>query len=162
MPFDLFSEEYVSYKSELEHRYSSIKTYLLTERQRIFLTRILAQNTDRATWYQSLAYVVLDKQLESMMDEEETYLIDNLVHSFKELLKYAELSNKGLTSDDHFFRFEMIANDGVSTQQVIQLSTTKAEQAKALETRINELLSGDSDIDAYALLSIIKKRLRDD
>ena len=158
----LKSKEYTSYKVELEHRYSSIKTYLLTERQRIFLTRILAQNTDRATWYQSLAYVVLDKQLESMMDEEEAYLIDNLVHSFKELLKYAELSNKGLTSDDNFFRFEMIANDGVSTQQVIQLSTTKAEQAKALETRINELLSGDSDIDAYALLSIIKKRLNDD
>ena len=64
--------------------------------------------------------------------------------------------------NDNFFRFEMIANDGVSTQQVIQLSTTKAEQAKALETRINKLLSGDSDIDAYALLSIIKKRLRDD
>ena len=158
----LKSKEYASYKAELENRYSSIKTYLLTERQRIFLTRILAQNTDRVTWYQSLAYVVLDKQLESMMDEEEAYLIDNLVHSFKELLKYAELSNKGLTSDDNFFRFEMIANDGVSTQQVIQLSTTKAEQAKALETRINELLSGDSDIDAYALLSIIKKRLNDD
>ena len=158
----LKSKEYASYKAELENRYSSIKTYLLTERQRIFLTRILAQNTDRATWYQSLAYVVLDKQLESMMDEEEAYLIDNLVHSFKELLKYAELSNNGLTRNDNFFRFEMIANDGVSTQQVIQLSTTKAEQAKAIETRINELLSGDSDIDAYALLSIIKKRLRDD
>ena len=96
------------------------------------------------------------------MDEEEAYLIDNLVHSFKELLKYAELSNKGLTSDDNFFRFEVISNDGAATQQVIQLSTTKVEQAKALETRINELLSGDSDIDAYALLSIIKKRLNND
>ena len=65
------------------------------------MTRVLAQNTDRVTWYQSLAYVVLDKQLENLMDEEEAYLIDNLVHSFKELLKYAELSNKGLTSDDN-------------------------------------------------------------
>ena len=96
------------------------------------------------------------------MDEEETYLIDNLVHSFKELLKYAELSNKGLTSDDNFFRFEMIANDGVSTQQIVQLSTAKAKQAQALEAKISKLLSGDSDVDAYALLSMIKKQLHND
>ena len=89
-------------------------------------------------------------------------MIDNLVHSFKELLKYAELSNKGLTSDDKFFRFEMISNDGVSTQQVVQLNTAKAKQAKALEAKIDLLLSGDSDIDAYALLSIIKKKLSND
>ena len=158
----LKSKEFASYKSELDQRYSSIKTYLLTERQKTFLTRVLAQTTDRVTWYQSLAYVVLDKQLETLMDEEEAYLIDNLVHSFKELLKYAELSNKGLTSDDNFFRFEMIANDGVSTQQVVQLSTAKAKQAKALEAKIDLLLSGDSDIDAYALLSIIKKKLNND
>ena len=96
------------------------------------------------------------------MDEEEAYLIDNLLHSFKELLKYAELSNNGLTSDDNFIRFEMIANDGVSTQQLVQLSTAKAKQAKTLEDKINELLSGESDIDAYALLSILKKKLNND
>jgi hypothetical protein len=158
----LKSKEYASYKVELEQRYSSVKANLLTERQKIFLTRVLAQNTDRVTWYQSLAYVVLDKQLESLMDEEETYLIDNLVHSFKELLKYAELSNKGLTIDDNFFRCEIISNDGVSTQQIIQLSSAKAMQAKTLEAKIDELLSGDSDIDAYALLSIIKKKLNND
>jgi hypothetical protein len=105
---------------------------------------------------------VLDKQLEALMDEEEAYLIDNLVHSFKELLKYAELSNKGLTSDDNFFRFEMISNDGAATQQIVQLSSAKAKQAKSLEAKIDKLLSGDSDIDAYALLSIIKKRLNND
>ena len=158
----LKSKDYASYKAELEQRYSAIKTYLLTERQKTFLTRVLAQNTDRVTWYQSLAYVVLDKQLEALMDEEEAYLIDNLVHSFKELLKYAELSNKGLTSDDNFFRFEMISNDGAATQQIVQLSSAKAKQAKSLEAKIDKLLSGDSDIDAYALLSIIKKKLNND
>lgn len=82
----LKSKEFASYKSELDQRYSSIKTYLLTERQKTFLTRVLAQTTDRVTWYQSLAYVVLDKQLETLMDEEEAYLIDNLVHSLRSCL----------------------------------------------------------------------------
>lgn len=99
----LKSKDYALYKTELEQRYESIKTYLLTERQKTFLTRILAKNTDRTTWYQSLAYVILDKQLDALMDEEEAYLVDNLIHSFKELLKYVEISNNGLTSEDNFF-----------------------------------------------------------
>lgn len=158
----LQSKDYASYKVELEQRYASIKTYLLTERQKTFLTRILAKNTDRATWYQSLAYIVLDKQLEALLDEEEAYLMDNLVHSFKELLKYVEISNKGLTNEDNFFRFEMISNDGTATQQIVQLSSVKTKQAKTLEEKINKFLSGDREIDAYALLSIIKKKLNND
>ena len=159
----LKSKEFSSYKAELEQRYASIKTYLLTERQKTFLTRILIKNTDRVTWYQSLAYVVLDKQLEALIDEEEAYLVDNLIHLFKELLKYAEMSsNKGLTSEDSFFRFEMISSDGTTSQQIAQLNAKKTEQAKKLESEINKLLSNDSEIDTYALLSIIKKRLNDD
>ena len=153
----LKSKEYASYKVELEHRYASIKTYLLTERQKTFLTRIIAKNTDRTTWYQSLAYIVLDKQLESLLDEEEAYLMDNLIHSFKELLKYVEISDKGLTNGDNFFRFEIISNNGAATQQIIQLSSVKTKQAKTLEEKINKFLSGDRDIDTYTLLSIIKK-----
>lgn len=156
------SKDYALYKTELEQRYESIKTYLLTERQKTFLTRILAKNTDRTTWYQSLAYVILDKQLDALMDEEEAYLVDNLIHSFKELLKYVEISNNGLTSEDNFFRFEMISNDGISTQQIVQLSSVKAKQAKTLEDKIEKLLSGDNEIDAYALLNIIKNRLNND
>ena len=56
----------------------------------------------------------------------------------------------------------MISNDGAATQQIVQLSSTKAKQAKSLEAKIDKLLSGDSDIDAYALLSIIKKKLNND
>lgn len=158
----LKSKEFSLYKAELEQRYASIKTYLLTERQKTFLTRILTKNTDRATWYQSLAYVVLDKQLEALIDEEEAYLVDNLVHLFKELLKYVEISNKGLASGDNFFRFEMISSDGTTSQQIVQLNATKTEQAKKLEAKIDKLLSSDSEINAYALLSIIKKKLNDD
>lgn len=115
------------------------------------------KNTDRTTWYQSLAYIVLDKQLESLLDEEEAYLMDNLIHSFKELLKYVEISDKGLTNEDNFFRFEIISNNGAATQQIIQLSSVKTKQAKTLEEKINKFLSGDRDIDTYTLLSIIKK-----
>ena len=56
----------------------------------------------------------------------------------------------------------MISNDGAATQQIVQLSTAKAKQAEVLEAKIDKILSGDSDIDTYTLLSIIKKKLNDD
>lgn len=159
---NLKSKEFSAYKAELEQRYASIKTYLLTEKQKTFLTRILTKNIDRVTWYQSLSYVILDKQLEALLDEEESYLIDNLIHSFKELLKYVEISNKGLTNEDNFFSFEMISNNGKTTRQIIQLSKAKTKQSENIEVKIDKLLSGDNDIDTYALLSVIKKRLNND
>ena len=56
----------------------------------------------------------------------------------------------------------MISNDGTATQQIVQLSSVKTKQAKTLEEKINKFLSGDREIDAYALLSIIKKKLNND
>ena len=79
-----------------------------------------------------------------------------------ELMKYVDISDKGLTSEDNFYRLELVSNKGRTIQQVIQLSTTKVKQAKTLENQINKLLSGDSDVDAYVLLSIINKRLNND
>lgn len=38
----------------------------------------------------------------------------------------------------------------------------RQSKQKKLEAKIDKLLSSDSDINAYALLSIIKKRLNDD
>ena len=158
----LKSMEFSIYKQELEERYSCIKTYLLTERQKAILTRIISKTTDRTTWYQSLAYIILDKQLENLLDEEEVYLMDNLVHSFKELDKFIDVSGLDFKSDDDFMRFELISNQGAMTPQIIRLDQSRAEKAKRIEKRIDDLLSGDNEVDAYALLSILKKRLGDE
>ena len=156
----LQSTDYLAYKEELAQLYANIKTYLLTERQKTFLTRILAKNVDRTTWYQSLAYIVLDKPLDTLLDEEESYLIDNLVHSFKELQKFIDVSNKNFTPSDHFIRFEMITAQGAIDPCIIQLNNQKTEQAQSLEKQIDQLLSGDNEVDAYVLLSIIQKKLK--
>ena len=109
-------------------------------------------------FYQSLAFIMLDKQLENILDEEEIYLIDNLVHSFKELEKYIDISNKGYNSDDNFIRVELISNKGAIAPHIVHLDDHKSIKAKNIEDKINELLSGDNDIDSFALLSILTKR----
>lgn len=159
---NLKSNEFSSYKIELENRYSCIKTYLLTDKQKTILTRITSNAIDKKNWYQSLAYVILDKQLENILDEEESYLIDNLIYSFKELEKYIDISNKGFESNDDFIRVELISNQGSISPQIIHLNEQKSDKATKLENKINKLLSGDNEIDAYALLNILKKKFKDE
>ncbi len=155
---NLRSSDFGKYKVEIEEKYAQVKTYLLTDKQKAMLARIVAKSVDKITWYQSLAYLVLDKPLEQLLDEEENYLVDNLVHVFKELDKFVEIS--GFNKEDDFFRFELISNDGMMTPQIVHLNDAKTKKAAKLESRIDALLSGDDDVDAYALLSILKRRLR--
>ena len=158
----LKSTDFIQYKKELEERYSCLKTYLLTDKQKAILNRILYPAADKVSWYQSLAYVILDKQLENLLDEEEAYLIDNLIHLFKELDKYIDISRQNLEHEDNFIRIEMISNDGAISPQVVRLNKNKIDVAQKIEKQINKLLSGDSEVDAYALLMILKRRLGDE
>ena len=158
----LKSTDFIQYKKELEERYSCLKTYLLTDKQKAILNRILSPAADKVSWYQSLAYVILDKQLENLLDEEEAYLIDNLIHLFKELDKYIDISRQNLEHEDNFIRIEMISNDGAISPQVVRLNKSKIDVAQKIEKQIDKLLSGDSEVDAYALLMILKRRLGDE
>ena len=158
----LKSTDFIQYKKELEERYSCLKTYLLTDKQKAILNRILSPATDKISWYQSLAYIILDKQLDNLIDEEEAYLIDNLIHLFKELDKYIDISRKNLAHEDNFIRIEMISNDGAISPQVVRLNKDKIDIAQKVERQIDNLLSGDNEVDAYALLMILKKKLGDE
>lgn len=158
----LKSTDFIQYKKELEERYSCLKTYLLTDKQKAILNRILSPAADKVSWYQSLAYVILDKQLENLLDEEEAYLIDNLIHLFKELDKYIDISRQNLEHEDNFIRIEMISNDGAISPQVVRLNKSKIDVAQKIEKQIDKLLSGDSEVDVYALLMILKRRLGDE
>ena len=156
---NLKSSDFFHYKKELEDRYLCVKTYLLTDRQKTILNRILSQSSDKVSWYQSLAYVILDKQLDNLLDEEEAYLVDNLVHLFKELDKFVDISNSNLEQNDKFIRIEMIANDGVVSPQIVRLNDSRLDAAQKIEEKIDKLLSGDNEVDAYALLTVLKKKL---
>ncbi|MFA5850042.1 MAG: hypothetical protein WC833_09170 [Bacteroidales bacterium] len=158
----LKSSEYSDYKCEIENRYKNIKTQLLTTKQKTFLNRIITPMQDRTSWYQSISYIVLDKQLESLLDEEEEYLIDNLIYLFNELTKYVEISKEIVDHNDKFFRFEMISEMGELKPQIFRLSSKKESEAKTLEKKIREILSGDSNLDVYTLLNILKNKLNDE
>lgn len=76
--------------------------------------------------------------------------------------KYIDISRQNLEHEDNFIRIEMISNDGAISPQVVRLNKSKVDVAQKIEKQIDKLLSGDSEVDVYALLIILKKKLRDE
>ena len=84
------------------------------------------------------------------------------IHLFKELDKYIDISRQNLEHEDNFIRIEMISNDGAISPQVVRLNKSKIDIVQRIEKQINKQLSGDCEVDAYALLMILKRRLEDE
>jgi len=75
---------------------------------------------------------------------------------------YIDISRQNLEHEDNFIRIEMISNDGAISPQVVRLNKSKIDVAQKIEKQIDKLLSGDSEVDVYALLMILKRRLGDE
>jgi len=159
---NLYSPEYGEYIKEIRARLSNVKTYLMTDKQREFYTHAVTVYDNRAEWFQSVCYTVLDQRLDSLRDEQEEKLLDDLVYMFRTCEKYADISKKtteGTTEDA--YSFDLVTNHGTDIRtQTYVLSDKDKQRANDLETRINELLSAsDNNVSVCTLLSLLNKKI---
>ena len=160
--FGLQNGDYEKYVQEVQERLSSVKTYLLTDKLKEFYHHVMTEYDNRTLWFQSICYVVLDHKLESLKDEEEEKLSNDLVYMFRECEKYADISKK---TDDltgcEAYSFDMVSSKGETfyTQTYILPKSDKDKSTK-LEERINQLLTGDNNLDVCTLLSILNKKIK--
>ena len=114
-----------------------MKAYLLTDKQRECYHHVMTEYDNRTQWYQSICYVALGNQLYRMRDEDEVKLHSELLSLFRKCEDVAMLSKRGDK----------------------QIDEKEKEQADELEEKIGMLLTGNDDIDVYALMSILKRKL---
>ena len=157
----LESADYNEYLAEIRERLSNVKIHLLTEKQKEFYHHAMAEYDNRTQWYQSICFPVLEHKLESLRDEEEDKLADDLIYLFRECEKYADISRKSIADNDLAYSFDMVTNTGSSIRtQTYILSEKDKNKASVLETKINEILSGDNNVDVCTLLEILNKKMR--
>jgi len=157
----LNSKDFQAYVTEIQSRYQHIKQHLLTQKQQTFLNRILSPADNKKNWYQSICFVVLDKPLDNLRDDEEEFLIENLIFLFREIEKYTEISKiVDKNSDDEVFKFEMVSTKGTISPQAYRLSDKQKEKSENIENKINKILSGDTNLDICTLLKILNDKLK--
>lgn len=131
------SGEYSEYIIEIQNRLSKVKPHLLTPRQKEFYQHAIAQFDNRKEWYQSVCYAVLDAPLDRLKDDQEPKLHDDLVFLFKECEQKAVLSESlNYTIDE-----------------------SEENKSQELESKINGLLTGNTNFDVYTLMRILQKKL---
>ena len=160
--FGLKSYEYNEYVGEIRGRLGNVKAYLLTDKQREFYHHVMTEYDNRTLWYQSICYTILEQRLDTLKDEQEDKLADDLLYLFRECEKYSSISeqvNEGDKTDA--YSFDMVTNKGTSVRtQTYILPEKDKQKASALEKKINELLSGDKNVDVCTLLSILNKKMK--
>jgi hypothetical protein len=159
----LQSEAFNEYKKEIDNRFKTIKQHLLTAKQRNFLNRIIFPQTEKTAWYESICYVVLDKPLASIKDNEVALLIDTIRHLFNTLTKFVEISTVAKeNSHAEIYKFELVSTQGSLNPQSFLLPENQKDRTIALEENINKILSGDDNLDVCTLLRIIKNKIKTD
>lgn len=160
--WSLQSYDYETYIVEIRQRLANVKVYLLTDKQREFYHHVMTEYDNRVEWYQSICYTVLDQRLDSIRDEQEDKLVDDLLFLLRKCEKYASIT-QATSGDDssEAYSFDIVTNKGSDMRtQTYVLPTKDKQKASALEDKITKLLSGDTNIDMCALLSILSKKAK--
>jgi hypothetical protein len=159
----LQSTNFTEYKSEIEHRFKGIKTNLLSNKQKSFLNRLLMPQTDKTLWYESICFVVFDKPLGSIKDNEVTLMIETLRHLFLTLTKFIDISKIAhKNSNSEIYQFELVSTKGTIKPQSYILPENQKEKTVELEAKINQILTGDENLDVCTLLRILKSKVNND
>lgn len=160
--FGLESYDYSEYITEVRSRLAHVKSYLLTDKQREFYHHVMTEYDNRTQWYQSICYTILELRLDTLKDEQEDKLVDDLIYLFRECEKYADISQKVSDSEkNEAYSFDMVTNKGTNVRtQTYVLPEKDKHKAEDLEKKISKLLSGDTNIDVCTLLSILNKKMK--
>ena len=160
--FGLESYEYNEYAMQIRNRLSDVKEYLMTDKQREFYRHAMTEYDNRIEWYQSICFTILEQRLDTLHDEQEDKLADDLVYLFRECEKYADISQKvGDSKKNDAYSFDMVTNKGTNIRtQTYVLPEKDKSKADELEKKISQLLSGDNNVDVCTLLSILNKKMK--
>lgn len=156
----LQANNFPEYKLEIESRFKGIKMNLLSNKQKSFLNRLLMPQTDKTQWYESICFIVLDKPLVSIKDNEVALLIETLRHLFITLTKFIDISRVAYkNSNSEIYQFELVSTKGIVKPQSYILPENQKEKTRELEIRINQILTGDENLDVCTLLRILKSKI---
>jgi hypothetical protein len=157
----LDSYDYNEYILEIRKRLANIKTHLLTDKQREFYQHATTEYDSRIQWYQSICYTILEQRLDTMRDEQEEKLTEDLVYMFRECEKYADISKVlGENDKSDAYSIDMVTNRGTNVRTMTYKLPERDKAASAkLEKEIGKLLKGDDNMVVCTLLSILNKKL---
>ena len=98
----------------------------------------MAEFDNRQEWIQSICYSALNQPLDKLRDEQEEQLIDNIIYLFRECEKHSV----------------------VSEAMNFQVREDERKLSSEIERKIENILTKDNNLNIYALMNVLKKKMR--
>jgi hypothetical protein len=111
--FKCDSSDFQEYKEYIISQLKSVDANLLEREQRIYLLRIRLPLDDRTSWIKSVADVVLDKGIDSLLDFEEDLLLQQISDKSQRLIKAADIqAYNSSQNNEKMYEFSLVMHDG--------------------------------------------------
>lgn len=120
--------EFPEYKNEINSNLEVLNLALLSQKQNVFYKRLVSNLDDRMSWIKSVADVALGKSIETMLDEEEIVLMENIKDLSLGLLKAAEIQHYNQSSKNgtlYLIRFFGANGDFIDDKLVVNSESSK-------------------------------------
>lgn len=152
--------KYEEYKRKIETRYKDVKRHLLPPKCRILLERLLAPSASSKEFIEKIANVVIDKRLSQIKDNEEERLIEDLLYLFNELDQFVSISS--FNSDNgEVYNINIASNiNSERVSRTIILPDAENPKVERIMSSIQELLTGDVNIDSCILIKLLNNRMK--
>lgn len=131
---------FVDYKRTITTKLASINPNLLSPEQTIFFKRVFSPLDDRASWLKSIADVALNKSIESMIDEEEILLMNNIKAFISGLIKAADIHAFNKLSEDKLVSFEFVSESGDLVKERIVIDSKVNGKYSGVKNQLTEKL----------------------
>ncbi|WP_159798935.1 AAA family ATPase [Flavobacterium sp. MK4S-17] len=155
------SNDFETYKSELQNRFSAIKRHFLKPEQKAFIQRINSPLDDRIAWLNSLVQVCLGKTLENISDDEEIRLYSLFTEMIRELDNLCDLSKQDFDeANENVFQIEITSFVDGLKKNLVRLPKNKNKEVENKEAELKLALSKDSRVNIAVLTSLLQKELK--
>ena len=158
-------KQLLEYKTELKNRFSSIKLQLFAPYQKSFYMRLTSELDDRTSWLNSLVHSLLNKNLDTINDDEEEILyskIEKIISEFDNLCEFSKLNIDN--SNEEAIKVELNSINDSLKKDIIRMTKKEIKAIEKVEERFRDelLKTHDKKLRKYLLLKLLKEELDSD
>jgi hypothetical protein len=163
LEFHCETNEFESYKSEIQGRLISINLSLLGKEQSIFYKRLVSPLDDRASWLKSVADAALGKSIDKMIDEEEGLLVTNLENYLLGLINASELHEFNTGDYRKMVSVSLFGSNGTMINEKIIISNAYNKEFENIRVQLKEkLVTLDVHKRKQLLMELLSTELNED
>lgn len=147
------TNDFSSYKNEIESKINQINPSTLGKTQNIFHKRLMSPLDDRTSWLKSVADVALGKSLEELLDEEEPLLMNSIKELALGLIKASDISvfNKS-SKQGTLYSFRFYGESGEYVDDKLVVKTAVSQEYKSAKSKITKEINALNKVKRKELL----------